>query len=221
VAANGGVSFGGRVAVATPFAVSSAKPSVAIGSSVKIHVAYNGNDAILYQRSSDGGASWSPAQALAAGVDTSVSPGLAVAATDVFVGYTRVSGGDSWVQFRESENDGNSWAAARQLAPKSANNTGSPVLDTRGHYIRAVFSRCLTNPCADDAIATVVRVDCCTLGARWGPPRRVSPTSHDRAIPIGVTGSQANVFGEQKTIVAWYRQDSGGAILQVWTRRDL
>jgi hypothetical protein len=218
VSTDSGATFGARVAMATPFSVSTAKPSVAIGASIRIHVAYNGNGTIMYQRTGNNGTSWAAARTLATGVETTTSPGLAASGRDVIVGFTRLSGGDAWVKYRWSNNDGTDWEAARQLGTQSANDTRSIVLNARGGWFRAVFSRCLTDPCTDDAIATMFRRSICCPGDNWQLPRRVSPTSQDRAIPIGVTGGQEGAG--DKTVVAWYRQDAGGAILQVWTRRQ-
>jgi hypothetical protein len=218
VSTDGGSSFGARVALAIPVSVSSAKRVVAIGVSPTIHVAYNGNGTVIYQRSTDG-ATWSTPRVIASGVDTAGSPGLA-ARHSVVVAFTRISGIDSWIKYRASNDDGANWESAQQLTTKAANNATGVVLDERGGIYRAVFSRCLTDPCADDAIATYVRESICCAPSRWLAMRRVSPVSQQRAIPIGVTAGVKGRLGAAKTIVAWYRQDGGGSVLQVWTRRE-
>lgn len=210
VSTDSGTTFGSRVALNTATAPS-ALPVVAISKYGKVHVAYNAVGGVWYQRSGDGGASWTNAKEVATGTENSASPALAASGMTVMIGFTRSANGDAWIKFRRSTNNGLAWEAARQLASQAANDTRAIVLSVRSGHWRALYARCTTSSCSDDAIATYLRQSN-DAGAHWAAAERVSPTTHDNAVPIGADGGA-------KTVVAWQRQDVGGSILRVYSSR--
>ena len=210
VSTDGGVTFGGMVSVhqANP---SYALPVVAIGRYGRIHIVYNDGDSVWYQRSGNDGSSWSSRVGLASGAQTFSGPALAAAGTTVVFGYTAVDGDETWVRIRRSTNNGTSWGGGSSLSPKSASESSQMVISVRSGRWRALFLRCLNDPCTEDAATYLRRSD--DGGVTWSSVQRVSSTAHHRALPVGADG-------DTKTVVAWMRQDNFGAILQVWVRRQ-
>jgi hypothetical protein len=185
-------------------------PVVAIGAERRSHVVYADGGAIWYQRKSNAGP-WGSQRELVSSSQDPTEPTIAAEGATVVMGFTRITGGETWVRIRRSIDNGQNWGAAVSLSSQATLDTSMLTLSVRNGHWRALYARCRTAPC-DHHLASVLRRSD-NGGVTWSGAQRVSSTAHDRAIPIGADGGA-------KTVVAWMRQDSGGGILQVWARRQ-
>jgi hypothetical protein len=220
VSTNFGSSFAVRVALAEPNNVGYAHPNVAIGSFGKIHVVYFGADTVLYQRSGNGGASWtSPLQlATSVGSGANVGPSIAVDGTHVLVAYTSFDvNTNEWLSYRFSSNSGTDWTSSRNLSLPGGKEAKAVAVSVHGGRWRAIYNRCGINFCEGSGTNGdnfgVFRVGS-DDGLHWSAEAELRSTNLDAAIPLGAVGTA-------KAIYAWLRTNDTATNGQFWIRRQL
>ena len=122
---DGGASWG-AIQRLTNNAGSSASPSITTSGST-VYVAwqddtFDGNDEILFRRSTNSGATWKPTQRLTSNAGASMDPSLAASGSSVYVAWSDDTFGGNWeILFKRSTDNGTTWSSLKRLT----SNTGS------------------------------------------------------------------------------------------------
>ncbi len=126
---DGGVSWGADTRL-TNNSANSWYPSVSVSSSV-VHVVWqdnrDGNEAIYYKRSTDGGLSWGTDTRLTSNSGYSLSPSGAVSGSEVHVVWYEGRDGNNEIYYKRSSDGGISWGADTRLTNDIADSYGSSV----------------------------------------------------------------------------------------------
>jgi len=151
-------------------------PDIAIDSGDTIHVVWNDgstdNIELLYRSSTDGGATWSPAQRITWTSGSSFHPAIAIDSQDaIHVAWQDLVSGFFEIFYKNSADSGATWSAAKRLTWTSG-NSNRPAIGIAGNdaihvawqdYVLGNFNIYYRSS-ADG-------------GATWGARRRVTWTS--------------------------------------------
>jgi len=172
-------------------------PAIAIDSADTIHVVWDDYPfsipEIYYKRSTDGGATWSVAKALAWTSGQSVRPAIAIDSTDnIHVVWQDDSSGNSEIYYKRSKDGGATWSAIQNLSSTLGGSMCPAVAIGSGDNVHIVWQD--STP-GDWEIHYKRSTD---GGTTWGGARRLTWTDGESLNPAIASGDNVHIVWEDE-----------------------
>lgn len=173
VSRDGGVSFGRETILAS--GVSDNGPAVAVGTGV-IFVAWTDGGVLRVRRTTDSGATWSPARVIAREVG---EPSITARGATAYLAFTSSPNG---ARFARTTDHGSSWSSPGYVSPRNGKPAFRPEISLHHGVVRVVFTRFVDLATRERAIYYRESTD----GTRWTKAERVSVSATPSVSPLGV-----------------------------------